>query len=68
VYAREINLLLCAFYRVVAGEIARSVERVLPELLSKSGDSTPRIHNMAVQTILDIADCPDVRCVVIVLN
>ncbi|XP_059485155.1 centrosomal protein of 104 kDa isoform X2 [Neocloeon triangulifer] len=47
--------------RVASGEVSRSIERVLPELLSKSGDNTPRIHNMAVQTILDIADCPDVK-------
>ncbi|XP_065353276.1 centrosomal protein of 104 kDa isoform X4 [Cloeon dipterum] len=49
--------------RVAGGEVSRSIERVLPELLSKSGDNTPRIHNMAVQTILDIADCPDVKTV-----
>lgn len=42
-------------------EIARSVERLLPELLTKSGDTTPRIHNMAVHTILSMADCKCVR-------
>ncbi|GLH11379.1 Blast:Centrosomal protein of 104 kDa, partial [Gryllus bimaculatus] len=47
--------------RVTAAEVSRSVERLLPELLSKSGDTTPRIHNMAVHTILSMADCQEVR-------
>ncbi|XP_034949351.1 centrosomal protein of 104 kDa isoform X2 [Chelonus insularis] len=47
--------------RVSSAEIARSVDRLLPELLTKSGDTTPRIHNMAVHTILSMADCPCVR-------
>lgn len=47
--------------RVSSTEIARSVERLLPELLTKSGDTTPRIHNMAVHTILSMADCKCVR-------
>ncbi|XP_076374958.1 centrosomal protein of 104 kDa isoform X1 [Megalopta genalis] len=47
--------------RVSSNEIARSVERLLPELLTKSGDTTPRIHNMAVHTILSMADCKCVR-------
>ncbi|XP_063975581.1 centrosomal protein of 104 kDa isoform X2 [Diachasmimorpha longicaudata] len=47
--------------RVSAAEIARSVDRLLPELLTKSGDTTPRIHNMAVHTILSMADCKCVR-------
>ncbi|XP_015591563.1 centrosomal protein of 104 kDa isoform X2 [Cephus cinctus] len=46
--------------RVSSPEIARSVDRLLPELLTKSGDTTPRIHNMAVHTILSMAD---VKCV-----
>lgn len=46
--------------RVTSAEIARSVDRLLPELLTKSGDTTPRIHNMAIHTILSIADC---KCV-----
>lgn len=37
------------------------MERLLPELLTKSGDTTPRIHNMAVHTILSMADCKCVR-------
>ncbi|XP_015118491.1 centrosomal protein of 104 kDa isoform X2 [Diachasma alloeum] len=47
--------------RVSSAEIARSVDRLLPELLTKSGDTTPRIHNMAVHTILSMADCKCVR-------
>ncbi|XP_034248897.1 centrosomal protein of 104 kDa [Thrips palmi] len=47
--------------RVSSAEVARSVDRLLPELLLKSGDSTPRIHNMAVHTILSIADVEQVR-------
>jgi hypothetical protein len=49
------------FDRVTPAEVARSVDRLLPELLSKSGDPTPRIHNMAVHTILSMADCREVR-------
>ncbi|XP_043267514.1 centrosomal protein of 104 kDa isoform X2 [Venturia canescens] len=47
--------------RVTPAEIARSVDRLLPELLTKSGDTTPRIHNMAIHTILSMADCKCVR-------
>ncbi|KAK0170867.1 hypothetical protein PV328_008662 [Microctonus aethiopoides] len=47
--------------RVSSTEISRSVDRLLPELLTKSGDTTPRIHNMAVHTILSMADCKCVR-------
>lgn len=47
--------------RVSTSEIARSVEKLLPELLTKSGDTAPRIHNMAVHTILSMADCKCVR-------
>ncbi|KAK3914647.1 Centrosomal protein of 104 kDa [Frankliniella fusca] len=47
--------------RVSPAEVGRSVDRLLPELLLKSGDSTPRIHNMAVHTILSIADVEQVR-------
>lgn len=47
--------------KVSSAEIARSVDRLLPELLTKSGDTTPRIHNMAVHTILSMADCKCVR-------
>jgi hypothetical protein len=52
---------MIAFDRVTPAEVARSVDRLLPELLSKSGDPTPRIHNMAVHTILSMADCREVR-------
>ncbi|KAE8748044.1 hypothetical protein FOCC_FOCC005239 [Frankliniella occidentalis] len=47
--------------RVSPAEVGRSVDRLLPELLLKSGDSTPRIHNMAVHTILSMADVEQVR-------
>ncbi|XP_016844299.1 centrosomal protein of 104 kDa isoform X2 [Nasonia vitripennis] len=47
--------------RVSLTELARSVEKILPELLTKSGDTTPRMHNLAVHTILSMADCKCVR-------
>ncbi|XP_075210300.1 centrosomal protein of 104 kDa [Lycorma delicatula] len=47
--------------RVTMAEVSRSVDKLLPELISKSGDTTPRIHNMAVHTILSMADTRDVR-------
>lgn len=47
--------------RVAAGEVARCVDRLLPELLSKCGDPSPRIHTLAQHTILSIAACPEVR-------
>lgn len=47
--------------RVSAGEVARCVDRLLPELLSKCGDPSPRIHTLAQHTILSIAACPEVR-------
>lgn len=33
----------------------------MPELLTKSGDTSARIHHMAVHTILTMADCKPVR-------
>ncbi|XP_021918251.1 centrosomal protein of 104 kDa isoform X2 [Zootermopsis nevadensis] len=61
--AEAIRLFFIEFVptRVTPAEVARSVDRLLPELLSKSGDPTPRIHNMAVHTILSMADCREVR-------
>nr|XP_014278141.2 centrosomal protein of 104 kDa-like [Halyomorpha halys]XP_024219115.1 centrosomal protein of 104 kDa-like isoform X2 [Halyomorpha halys] len=47
--------------RVSVSEMSRSVEKILPELLSKSGDVTPRIHNTAVHTILSMAHAPELR-------
>ncbi|GLV36429.1 uncharacterized protein CBL_08920 [Carabus blaptoides fortunei] len=47
--------------RVSQAEVARSVDRLLPELLTKSGDQAARIHHMAVHTILTMADCRSVR-------
>ncbi|KAG4074994.1 hypothetical protein HA402_014573 [Bradysia odoriphaga] len=41
--------------RVSASEVARCVDRLLPELLAKSGDPSPRIHTLAQHTILTIA-------------
>lgn len=49
--------------RVTSGEVARCVDRLLPELLAKSGDPSPRIHTLAQHTILCIAACPEVRLV-----
>ncbi|XP_060527673.1 centrosomal protein of 104 kDa isoform X2 [Cylas formicarius] len=46
--------------RVAPAEVSRSVDKVLPELLTKSGDTSARIHHMAVHTILTMAD---VKCV-----
>ncbi|KAK9872526.1 hypothetical protein WA026_017991 [Henosepilachna vigintioctopunctata] len=47
--------------RVSSAEVERSVDKLLPELLTKSGDSSARIHHMAVHTILTMADCKEVR-------
>ncbi|KAK5648675.1 hypothetical protein RI129_003567 [Pyrocoelia pectoralis] len=47
--------------RVSPAETARSVDKLLPELLTKSGDTSTRIHHMAVHTILTMADCKNVR-------
>lgn len=49
--------------RVTPNEVARCVDRLLPELLAKSGDPSPRIHTLAQHTILCIAACPEVRLV-----
>lgn len=37
------------------------VDKLLPELLAKSGDPSPRIHTLAQHTILSIAVCPEVQ-------
>lgn len=37
------------------------MDRLLPELLSKSGDPSARVHTLAQHTILSIAACPEVR-------
>lgn len=42
-------------------EVARCVDKLLPELLSKSGDPSPRVHNLAQHTILVIAGCNEVK-------
>lgn len=47
--------------RVTANEVSRCVDRLLPELLAKSGDPSPRIHTLAQHTILCIASCPEVQ-------
>lgn len=49
--------------RVTSNEVARSVDKLLPELLTKSGDTSQRINQMAVHTILTMADCKNVRWV-----
>ncbi|XP_055642781.1 centrosomal protein of 104 kDa isoform X2 [Toxorhynchites rutilus septentrionalis] len=47
--------------RVAPNEVSRSVDRLLPELLSKSGDPSARVHTLAQHTILSIAACQEVR-------
>lgn len=47
--------------RVAVNEVSRCVDRLLPELLAKSGDPSPRIHTLAQHTILCIASCPEVK-------
>lgn len=47
--------------RVSPSEVARSVDRLLPELLAKSGDPSPRVHTLAQHTILSIASCTEVK-------
>ncbi|CAG9766448.1 unnamed protein product [Ceutorhynchus assimilis] len=47
--------------RVLPAEVSRSVDKLLPELLTKSGDTSARIHHMAVHTILTMADVKSVR-------
>ncbi|XP_053696322.1 centrosomal protein of 104 kDa [Sabethes cyaneus] len=47
--------------RVSQSEVGRSVDRLLPELLSKSGDPSARVHTLAQHTILSIAACQEVR-------
>lgn len=37
------------------------VDKLLPELLAKSGDPSARIHTLAQHTILSIAVCPEVQ-------
>lgn len=54
--------------RVTANEVSRCVDRLLPELLAKSGDPSARIHTLAQHTILCIAACPEVRLVNNLLN
>ncbi|XP_060647977.1 centrosomal protein of 104 kDa isoform X1 [Drosophila nasuta] len=46
--------------RVSPNEVARCVDRLLPELLAKSGDPSARLHTLAQHTILSIAACPQV--------
>ncbi|BES98081.1 centrosomal protein 104kDa [Nesidiocoris tenuis] len=47
--------------RITTSELTRSIEKLLPELFSKSGDPTPRVHNTAVHTILSMAHAPELR-------
>lgn len=61
--AETIRCLFCEFVpgKVSNSEIARCVDKLMPELLSKSGDPSPRVHNLAQHTILSIAACEEVR-------
>lgn len=47
--------------KISASEINRSVDKLLPELLARSGDPSPRIHTLAQHTILTIAACPCIQ-------
>lgn len=63
--AETIRILFSEFiprHKVSPSEVARSVDKLLPELLAKSGDpSSSRIHILAQHTILSIAICPEVH-------
>lgn len=61
--AETIRCLFCEFIpgKVTNSEVARCVDKLLPELLSKSGDPSPRVHNLAQHTILVIAACDEVK-------
>lgn len=61
--AETIRCMFCEFIpgKVSNPEIARCVDKLLPELLSKSGDPSPRVHNLAQHTILSIAACDEVK-------
>lgn len=61
--AETIRCLFCEFIpgKVSNSEVARCVDKLLPELLSKSGDPSPRVHNLAQHTILVIAACEEVK-------
>jgi centrosomal protein CEP104 len=61
--AETIRCLFCEFIpgKVSNAETARCVDKLLPELLSKSGDPSPRVHNLAQHTILSIAACNEVK-------
>lgn len=43
--------------KISDSEVSRSVDKLLPELLARSGDPSPRIHTLAQHTILTIAAC-----------
>lgn len=60
--AETVRVLFLEFVpsRVSQSEVARCVDRLLPELLAKSGDPSARIHTLAQHTILSIAACPEV--------
>jgi centrosomal protein CEP104 len=61
--AETVRCLFCEFIpgRVSNSEVARCVDKLLPELLSKSGDPSPRVHNLSQHTILSIAACNEVK-------
>lgn len=66
VFSAAAETIRCLFVEFIPGkvapsEIARCVDKLLPELLSKSGDPSARVHNLAQHTILSIAACDGVR-------
>lgn len=60
--AETIRCMFCEFIpgKVTSPEIGRCVDKLMPELLSKSGDPSARVHNLAQHTILSIAACEEV--------
>ena len=61
--AETIRCLFCEFIpgKVSHSEVARCVDKLLPELLSKSGDASQRVHTLSQHTILVIASCDEVK-------
>lgn len=62
--AETIRILFAEFipaHKVSPSEVARCVDKLLPELLAKSGDPSSRIHTLAQHTILSIAVCAEVH-------
>lgn len=59
--AETIRILFSEFIPLHKVSPSGCVDKLLPELLAKSGDPSPRIHTLAQHTILTIAVCPEVH-------